>query len=188
MPKVAAKCARARWVISLRDFSWGAWRVTDRDEWKRRSLPRCTSSLRRLTSSRAISASGDMVRPRRRDKDWADSNFTFCHSNVRDACSAGIDARCMERSMGIPAAMRLCRNPGANVRGHLPRCSDRMRWSPMRMSRRLTSISTWVSSSISFGEPPRAEAKRNIRSVRPVRGCTERPALARSDRSSSARW
>ena len=38
----------------------------------------------------------------------------------------------------------------------------------MRMSRRLTSTSTWVTSSISLGEPPRAEASRNIRSVRPV--------------------
>ena len=90
-------------------------------------------------SSRAISASGDMVRPRLNERDWADSKRTFCHSRVRAACSAGIGPRRMDRSIGAPAAMRLCRKPGARDRGHLPRCSDRTRVPPMRMSRRLIS-------------------------------------------------
>ena len=68
LPRVAAKWAFARCVISFRESASLAWRVTDREEWKRRSRPRCTSSRRRVTSSRAISASGDIVRPRRRDK------------------------------------------------------------------------------------------------------------------------
>ena len=72
-------------------------------------------------SSRAISASGDMVRPRLKERDWADSNLTFCHSSVLAACSAGIGPTWTDRSIGAPAAMSPCRNPGARERGHLPR-------------------------------------------------------------------
>ena len=58
-------------------------------------------------SSRAISASGDMVRPRLKERDWADSKRTFCHSSVLAACSVGIGPRWTDRSIGAPAAMRL---------------------------------------------------------------------------------
>ena len=177
LPRVAAKWAFARCVISLRESASSAWRVTERDEWKRRSRPRCTSSRRRVTSSRAISASGDMVRPRRSDRPWADSKRTFCHSSVRAAWSAGIGPRWTERSMGAPAAMRPWRKPGASDRGHLPRCRERASRPPTRTSRRSTSTSTGVSSSDSAGEPPRAAAMRNIRSWRPLRGCTDSPDL-----------
>ena len=187
LPRVAAKWALARWVISLRDASSLAWRVTDRDEWKSRSRPRCTSSRSRVTSSRAISASGDMVRPRLKDRDWADSNLTFCHSRVRAACSAGIGPRWTDRSIGVPAAMRLCKKPGASDRGHLPRCRERTRVPPMRMSRRLISTSTGSSSSNSVGVPPRAADRRNIRRRRPCMGWTESPDLASRPRSSSMR-
>ena len=162
LPNVAAKWALALWVISLRESASFACRVIDRDEWKSLSRPLCTSSRRRVTSSRAISASGDMVRPRLKERDWADSKRTFCHSRVLAACSAGIGPRWMDRSIGAPAAMRLCRKPGARDRGHLPRCSERTRLPPIRMSRRLIATSTGVSSSISAGEPPRAADTRNI--------------------------
>ena len=72
-------------------------------------------------SSRAISASGDMVRPRFSDRDWADSKRTFCHSSVLAACSAGIGPTWTDRSIGAPAAMSPCRKPGERERGHLPR-------------------------------------------------------------------
>ena len=157
------------------------------DAWKSRSLPRCTSSLSRVTSSRAISASGDMVRPRLKDSDWADSKRTFCHSSVLAACSAGIDPRWMDRSIGAPAAMRLWRKPGARDRGHLPRWRERTRRSPTRTSRRRISTSTGVSSSISAGVPPRAEASISIRRRLPLKGWTDSPARASRPRSSSNR-
>ena len=138
-------------------------------------------------SSRAISASGDMVRPRLKERDWADSKRTFCHSSVLAACSAGIGPTWTDRSIGAPAAMSPWRKPGARERGHLPRWSDRTRVSPMRISRRPISTSTGVSSSNSAGEPPRAAATRNMRSWRPLSGCTASPALARSPRRSSTR-
>ena len=72
-------------------------------------------------SSRAISASGDMVRPRLKERDWADSKRTFCHSSVLAACSAGIGPTWTERSIGAPAAISPWRKPGANDRGHLPK-------------------------------------------------------------------
>ena len=127
------------------------------------------------------------MRPRCMERLWADSNLTFCHSRVLAACSAGIGPRWTERSMGIPAAMRLCRKPGASVLGHFPRCRERVRCPPMRRWRRLISTSSGASSSASLGEPPRAEASSSIRSVRPVRACTDRPALDSTERSSSAR-
>ena len=119
LPSVAAKWPFARWVISLRAFSSFACRVTDREAWKSLSRPRCTSSRRRVTSSRAISASGDIVLPRLKERDWADSKRTFCHSRVRAACSAGIGPRWMDRSIGAPAAIRLWRNPGDEGPGPL---------------------------------------------------------------------
>ena len=82
------------------------------------------------------------MRPLCMDRDWADSNRTFCHSRVREACSAGIGPRWRETSMGAPAAMSLCRKPGARDLGHFPRCSDRVRCSPTLTSLRLTSAST----------------------------------------------
>ena len=127
LPRVAAKWARAFWVRSLRVAWSAAWSVTDREAWNSLSLPRWTSSLSLLTSSRAISASGDMERPRLKDSDCADSNRTFCHSRVRAACSAGIAPRWTDRSMGAPAAISPCRKPGARLRGHLPRCRERVR-------------------------------------------------------------
>ena len=93
LPRVAAKCPFARCVISLSESSSPACRVTDSDEWNSRSRPRCTSSLSRVTSSRAISASGDRERPRFSERLCADSKRTFCHSRVRAACSAGIGPR-----------------------------------------------------------------------------------------------
>ena len=187
LPRVAAKWARAFWVRSLR-VSWSAaWSVTDREAWNSRSLPRCTSSRRRDTSSRAISASGDRLRPRFRDMDWADSKRTFCHSRVRAAWSEGIASRWTERSMGAPAAIRPWRNPGASERGHLPRCRERTRWLPTRMSRRLTSTESSSSSSRSLGEPPRAEASNSSFSGWPFRGNTPKPARDSRPRSSSAR-
>ena len=83
--------------------------------------------------------------------DWADSNLTFCHSRVRAACSAGIAPKCTDRSIGAPAAIRPCRKPGASKRGHLPRCRERVRWPPTRMSRRLTSMESSSSSSLLAG-------------------------------------
>ena len=47
------------------------------------------------------------MRPRLKDKDWADSNRTFCHSRVRAAWSVGMAPRWMDRSMGAPAIIRL---------------------------------------------------------------------------------
>ena len=187
LPRVAAKCPPARWVISLSDASSLACRVMESDAWKSRSRPRCTSSRRRVTSSRAISASGDMVRPRLKERLWADSKRTFCHSSVLAACSAGIDPRWMDRSIGAPAAMRLWRKPGARDRGHLPRWRERARRSPTRTSRRRISTSTGVSSSISAGVPPRAEASISIRRRLPLKGWTDRPARASRPRSSSNR-
>ena len=67
-----------------------------------------------------------MVRPRLKERDWADSKRTFCHSRVRAACSAGIGPRWTDRSIGAPAAMSPWRKPGASDRGHLPRWSDRV--------------------------------------------------------------
>ena len=72
-------------------------------------------------SSRAISASGDMVRPRLKERDWADSNLTFCHSSVLAACSAGIGPTWTDRSIGAPAAISPWRKPGARDRGQRPR-------------------------------------------------------------------
>ena len=187
LPRVAAKWPFARWVISLSDASSFARSVTDREAWKSRSLPRCTSSRRRVTSSSAISASGDMVRPFLNDSDWADSKRTFCHSSVRAACSAGIGPKWTDRSIGAPAAMRLWRKPGESDRGHLPRWSERVRCPPTRMSRRLTSTSTGSSSSRSPGVPPRADASSSIRNWRPLRGWTDSPARASRPRSSSTR-
>ena len=186
-PRVAPKWAFARCVISLSAASSRAWRVIETEEWKSRSRPRCTSSRSRVMSSRAISASGDMVRPLRRERDWADSKRTFCHSRVRAACSAGMGPRWMARSMGAPAAMSPCRNPGARARGQRPRCSERVRCPPTRISRRLTVTSTCSSSSRSAGEPPRADARRSRRRVRPVSGWAARPALPRRPRRSPAR-
>ena len=51
-------------------------------------------------SSRAISASGDMVRPRLKERLCADSKRTFCHSRVLAACSAGIGPTWTDRSIG----------------------------------------------------------------------------------------
>ena len=77
--------------------------------------------------------------------------------------------------MGAPAAISPWRNPGASDRGQRPRCSDRTSLSPMRMSRRLTSTSTWESPSKSEGEPPRAADTRNKRSWRSLSGWTDSP-------------
>ena len=63
---------------------------SESEAWNRRSRPRCTSSRSRLTSSSAISASGDIVLPRRSESERADSKRTFCHSSWRAACSEGI--------------------------------------------------------------------------------------------------
>ena len=71
--------------------------------------------------------------------------------------------------MGAPATIRPCRKPGARDRGHLPRWRERTRFSPMRISLRLTSTSTCFCSSASSGEPPTAAETRNIRSWRPLR-------------------
>ena len=60
-----------------------------------------------------------MVRPRLKERDWADSKRTFCHSSVLAACSAGIGPRWMDRSIGAPAAMSPWRKPGASDRGPL---------------------------------------------------------------------
>ena len=138
-------------------------------------------------SSRAISASGDMVRPRLKERDCADSKRTFCHSSVLAACSVGIGPTWTDRSIGAPAAISPWRKPGASDRGHLPRWRERTRVPPMRMSRRLISTSTGVSSSNSAGVPPRAEAKSSIRSWRPLSRWTDSPALASRPRSSSIR-
>ena len=89
-PSAAAKCADARLVISSSVSTSSARRATDSEEWNSLSLPRCTASLSRSTSSSAISASGEGLRPRRKDIERADSNRTFCHSRVRAACSGGI--------------------------------------------------------------------------------------------------
>ena len=180
-PSVAAKCAFARWVRSLSEASSGAWRVTEREAWKSRSRPRCTSSRRRVTSSRAISASEDRVRPLLMERLWADSKRTFCHSSVRAACSAGMDPRWSARSMGAPAVISPWRKPGASERGQRPRCRERARWSPSRRSRRFISTSTGCASSRSAGVPPRAAASSRRRRARPFRGWTERPARASSD-------
>ena len=187
LPRVAAKWALAFWVRSFR-VSWlSAWRVTDREAWNSRSRPRWTSSRRRLTSSRAISASGDMERPRFRDRDWADSNRTFCHSRVRAACSVGMAPRCTDRSMGAPVAISPCRKPGARDRGHLPRCRERTNRAPIWMSRRLTWTSISAPSSRSTGEPPRVADSQNRRSGSPTSGKTPRPPRASSPCSSSIR-
>ena len=187
LPSVAPKWALARWVISLSNASFLAWRVTDREAWKSRSLPRCTSSLSLVMSSRAISASGDMVRPHLKDRDWADSKRTFCHSSVLAACSAGIGPTWTDRSIGAPADIRPWRKPGASDRGHLPRWSERARRWPMRTSRRPIATSTGASSSNSAGEPPSAADTKNIRSWRPFRAWTESPALESRPRRSSTR-
>ena len=119
-------------------------------------------------SSRAISASGDMVRPRFRERDWADSKRTFCHSSVLAACSDGMGPTWTARSIGAPAAISPWRKPGASERGHLPRWRERARLPPTRMSRRPISTSVGLSSSNSVGEPPRAADTRSIRSCRPL--------------------
>ena len=82
----------------------------------------------------------------------------------------GMGPMWMERSMGMPAVMSACKNPGARVRGHLARWRERTSVSLMRISLRPTSTLTVESSSTSLGEPPSAEASMNIRSVRPFRG------------------
>ena len=187
LPSVAPKCALARWVISLRAASSSAGSVRERDAWKSRSRPRWTSSRRRVTSSSAISASGDMVRPLRSERDWADSKRTFCHSSVRAACSAGMGPRWTARSMGAPAAISPCRKPGARERGQRPRWSERTRWSPTRTSLRLTAASTGASSSLSAGEPPRVDASMRSRRARPVSRWAASPALPSRPRRSSAR-
>ena len=53
----------------------------------------------------------------------------------------------IERSIGAPAAISPCRKPGASKRGHLPRCKERVKWPPTRISRRLISTSSSASSS-----------------------------------------
>ena len=186
LPRVAAKWARAFWVNSFSPSASAACNVTDREAWNSRSRPRCTSSRRRLTSSRAISASGDRLRPRFSDRLCADSKRTFCHSRVRAACSDGMAPRCTARSMGAPAAIRPWRKPGASERGHLARCRERVRWPPTRMSRRLISTAISVSSSRSMGEPPRAEASNRRRRGSPFRANTPNPARASRPRISSA--
>ena len=187
LPRVAPKWAFARWVISLSDASSFAWSVTDREAWKSLSLPRWTSSLSRVTSSRAISASGDMVRPFLKDRLCADSKRTFCHSSVLAACSAGMGPTWTDRSIGAPADISPWRKPGASDRGHLPRWRERTRLPPMRMSRRPISTSTCASSSNSVGEPPMVAETRSIRSWRPLSGWTDSPALESRPRRSSMR-
>ena len=187
LPRVAAKWARAFCVMSLSVSALSACNVTDNDAWNSLSRPRCTSSRSLDTSSRAISASGDMERPRLKERLWADSNLTFCHSRVRAACSVGMAPRCTDRSMGAPAAISPCRKPGASDLGHLPRCRERTRRSPTRMSRRLTSTSVSRCSSRSTGEPPKAAESQNRRKGSPARGKTPSPPRVSSPCSSSIR-
>ena len=74
----------------------------------RRSLPRCTSSLSREASSRAISVSGEAVLPRRSEMAMPDSIFTRCHSRVLTAWAVAMGEMCMDRSMGRPRARTRC--------------------------------------------------------------------------------
>ena len=124
---------------------------------------------------------------RLKERDWADSKRTFCHSRVLAACSAGIGPTWTDRSIGAPAAISPWRKPGARERGHLPRWRERVICAPTRMSRRPISTSTGCSSSNSVGEPPRAAETTSILSCRPRSGWTDSPALERRPRKSSMR-
>ena len=155
-PRAAAKWDEARWVSSCSDSWSSACRVSESEEQNSRSRPRCTSSLSRHTSSSAISASGEIVLRRRSESDRADSNLTFCHSSCRAAWSAGIG----------------------------PRCSERTRRSPSRMSRWLTVTSTGSPVSRSAGEPTRAEAITSRSSASPSSGWMLSPERASRPRNS----